>query len=174
MNAWYLRAPWWKLSLVMGALLAPFFTVMFRLGRDMGWAAAVPTGLLTAAICGPILGYMAWKQAHESISGAGSLPEDHLARAERAARRGAVPQEDELRQAALGIVEHRLLMLHATRVRALVSTASLLVVAVLLAVSHSPWWWMGVGFGLALLAFVLWTPAHLERRAQLLRRLDRG
>jgi hypothetical protein len=158
-NAWLLRAPWWKVSVVAGVLLAPFIIVAFRFISDMSWTAAVITGLIATAACGPMVGYMSSKQADESTSPAGPLPEEDRVRVERAARRGPVPAEDELREAALRIVEHRLFVLQVSRGSALGTTRVLLVGTVFLAVVHSPWWWLGLVAGLALLALVLVTPS---------------
>ncbi|WP_147332123.1 hypothetical protein [Geodermatophilus marinus] len=66
-------------------------------------------------------------------------------------------------------MEDRLLTLRATRTRALVLPAVLVLVTGSLAVARSPWWWLAVAAGLALVVPVLVVPARLERRAALLR-----
>ncbi|MGY1855361.1 hypothetical protein [Modestobacter sp. SYSU DS0290] len=169
MNAWLLRAPLWQVCLVMAVLLAPFLIAVFWVVRDMSPAATVSAGVVTAAICGPMVGYVTWRQTREFLPDAGSAPEPDQVEAERAARRGPVPEDDDVRAAALRIVEHRLALLQVNRSSALVSAAVVPLVAVFLTVAVSPWWWIGVVLGLALSALVLLTPAHLERRADLLR-----
>jgi MFS family permease len=170
-NAWLLRAPWWKLAFVMGALIAPFFVLMFGLTGDQSWTAALLMGLGVGVVCGPVLGYITASHVQDSMAASGSLSEGDRAVAERAARRGPVPEDDVVREAALGVVEDRLLVLRETRVQARVTAAILLVVAVLLAVTRSHWWWIAVVFCVGLVVLVLVAPVRLQRRAEL---LDRG
>ena len=168
-NAWMTRAPRWQLSVLMGLLVAPCFVLVFRLGRDTTWTTAVLTGLLTAAICAPVLGFMVARQIRDSVVAGGPLTDVDRAVAERAARRGPVPEDDALRLAALRIAEDRAAQLGTARVRACLFGAALLLVSVVLAVLTSPWWWTAAVFWAALLAVSLVAPGRLRRRIELLR-----
>jgi ElaB/YqjD/DUF883 family membrane-anchored ribosome-binding protein len=81
-----------------------------------------------------------------------------------------VPEDDGQRQAALRLVEDRLLTLQATRTRAAALPAVLALLTGVLAVTRSPWWWVAVAAAVALVPAVLLIPRRLQRRADLLRR----
>jgi hypothetical protein len=168
-NAWLLRAPWWKLGVVMGALVAPFFVLLFGLTDDRSWTTAAVMGVGLGVVCGPVLGYLMANQIRDSLAAGGPLSESDGVAVERAARRGPAPEDDAVREAALRVVEDRLIALHGTRVPARATAVGLLVVAVLLAVVQSPWWWIAVVLCLGLVAMVLMAPARLQRRAEVLR-----
>ncbi|SFE16029.1 hypothetical protein SAMN05216574_102297 [Blastococcus tunisiensis] len=170
MNAWLLRAAWWKLSIVVGLLLAPFFVLLFRLIGDRSWTAAVVLAVGVTVICAPGLGYLTANEVRDSMAAAEEVPEHERALVERAARRGPVPDDEGQREAALHLVEDRLLALRATRTRALTFSAVLVLVTGFFAVAQSAWWWIAVAATLALVALVLTTPVRLERRVELLRR----
>ncbi|MCF6742703.1 hypothetical protein E9529_00130 [Blastococcus sp. KM273128] len=170
MNAWLLRAPWWQVGIAMGVLLAPFAVLVLGLTGDRSWTAAVLLGVGAAVVCAPMLGFVTAHTVRDAMAAVEEVPEDQRAAVERAARRGAVPEDDALREAALHLVEDRLLTVHATRTRALALPAVLAVVAAFLAVAQSPWWWLGVAVAAALAVLVLVAPGRLERRAALLRR----
>jgi hypothetical protein len=184
MNAWLLRAPWWKLAIVTGLLLAPFFVLLLGLTGDRSWTAAVVSGVSVAVVCAPVLGYLTANALRDSTAAAEQVPEHERATVERAARRGPVPGDEGQREArrgpvpgdegqreaALHLAEDRLLTLRATRTRALTFLAALVLISGFFAVARSTWWWIAVGATLALIVLVLITPARLERRAALLRR----
>ncbi|MCZ2857664.1 hypothetical protein [Blastococcus sp. VKM Ac-2987] len=172
MDEWMLRAPWWKLAVAMGLLLAPFAVLLFRLTGDHSWPAAALMGVAGTVVCAPVLGFLTATTIQDSTAGAGQLPEHERAVVERAARRGPAPEDAGQREAALRLVEDRLLGLRATRTRALTSAAVLLVVSGFLAVARSPWWWLAAAACAALLVVVLAAPARLARRAELLRAGD--
>jgi type VI protein secretion system component VasK len=169
-NAWLLRAAWWHLAVVMGLLLAPFFVLLFRVAGDHSWTAAVVMGIGVAVICAPALVFMTAKGIRDSMVAAERVPAHERAVVERAARRGPVPEDDGQRQAALRLVEDRLLTLQATRTRAVALPTVLALLAGVLAVTRSPWWWVAVAAAVALVVGVLLIPRRLRRRADLLRR----
>jgi hypothetical protein len=69
-----------------------------------------------------------------------------------------VPEDDALREAALRVVEDRLIVVRGTRVRARATATILLLVSVLLAVLQSPWWWIAVVLCVGLLVLGPWPP----------------
>ena len=168
-----MRASWPKLSAVMAALICPFFVLLFRLRGDESWTAAIVMGVVVALVCGPVLGYLTAHQMRESMAASGPLTEDDHVLVERAARRGPVPEDGALREAALRVTEDRLVMLRQTRARALTLVLVVVLVTGLFAIARSPWWWTAVVACAALLALVVVTPARLRRRADLLRSTDR-
>lgn len=169
MNAWLLRAPWWQVTVVIGAVIGPFFVLLLRVGGDRSWPAAVLTGLAVTAVSSPVLGYATANQVRDSLEAGGTLSEHDRALVERAARRGPVPEADAARAAALRLVEHRLVVIDRSRVRARVTAVVLLAVVVVLALVQSSWWWIAVAACAGLLVLVLVTPGRLRRRAELLR-----
>jgi hypothetical protein len=168
-NAWLLRAPRWQLALVMGALLVPFVVLLFRLAGDRSWTAALLMGIAVTIVCAPVLGALTASAMRGARAASASLPEEDRALVERASRRGPVPADDDLREAALSLAEDRLTVLRSTRTRGLTATGVLVLLSGSLAVAQSAWWWAAVAAGAALLVLVLVTPARLERRTRLLR-----
>ncbi|MGY1694040.1 MULTISPECIES: hypothetical protein [unclassified Geodermatophilus] len=170
MNAWLLRASRWALTLVMGVLVAPLLVLGLRFVGDASWSSAVVTGVVVAVVCAPVLALLVARNTHDALDAFGPLPHGNRALVERAARRGPVPEDDEVRGAALRVVEGRLALLAQTRTRALLTTVVLVLLCAGLAVTASPWWWAGLVVCAGLLVLVLVTPARLRRRADLLRR----
>ena len=173
MNAWLMRASWPKLSAFMGALIFPFFVLLFRLRGDESRTAAIIMGVGVVLICGPVIGYVTAHQMRASMAASGPLAENDRIAVERAARRGPVPKDGALREAALRVTENRLVTLRQTRARALTLVLVLVLVTGFFAIARSPWWWTSVVACAALLALVVVTPARLRRRADLLRSTDR-
>jgi ABC-type transport system involved in cytochrome c biogenesis permease component len=172
-NAWLMRASWRQLSIVMAALICPFFVLLFRLGGDESWAAALIMGVGVAVVCGPVLGYLTAHEMQKSMAASGPLTEDDRVLVERATRRGPVPEDGALREAALRVTEDRLLVLRQTRAGALAFASVLVLVTGFFAIAQSAWWWIAVVACAALLVLVVIGPARLQRRAALLRSTDR-
>jgi hypothetical protein len=168
MNAWLLRAPWWQLGVVVGALICPIFVLLF--GQDgRSWPQALLMGFGVAVVCGPAIGYVLAREFRRSLAAAEPLSEDARIAVERATRRGPVPEDDDVRAAALRVVEDRLTAVRAGRPRASALLAVIAVVTGFLAVTGPDWWWIAVGACLVMLAVVLAAPARLRRRAEVLR-----
>ena len=169
MNAWLLRARWWQVAAVAFVVLAPLLVVLQRVLVHEPWTVAIVAGVAAAAGCAPVLAWISTRQLQDSMAAAGPLSEGDRVWVERAARRGPVPADPELRQAALRLAEDRLLTVRRTRTRALATTAVLTVVTGANAVLRSPWWWIAVGVCVGMLAIVLVAPSRVARRAALLR-----
>lgn len=172
-NAWLMRASWRKLSILMAVLVCPFFVLLFRLGAGESWPAALITGVGVAVVCGPVLGYLTAHEMQKSMAASGRLDEDDRDLVERATRRGPVPEDRALREAALRVTEDRLLVLRQTRAGALAFASVLVLVTGFFAIARSPWWWIAVVACAALLVLVVVGPARLKRRADMLRSTDR-
>jgi hypothetical protein len=168
-NAWLLRARWWQFAALSAALLAPVFVLLQRFLGHERWVPAAIVGSVTAAVCGPILALMLTGRWRDMMAAAGPLAEEDRASVERAARRGPVPADPQLREAARRLAEDRLLTLRRTRTRALVTMSVFVVLTAASAVLRSPWWWIAVGVCVGMLAVGLTVPARVERRAALLR-----
>lgn len=130
-------------------------------------------GVGVALICGPALGYLTAQEMRKWMAASGPLTEDDRVLVERAARRGPVPEDGALREAALRVTEDRLIVLRQTRARALTFASVLVLVTGLFAITQSPWWWIAVVASGALLVLVVVSPARLRRRAAMLRSTDR-
>ncbi len=124
-------------------------------------------------VCGPVLGYLTAHEMQKSVAAAGPLTEDDRVLVERAARRGPVPEDRALREAALLVTEDRLMVLRRTRARALTFASVLFLVTAFFAITQSPWWWIAVVACAALLVLVVVSPARLQQRADMLRSTDR-
>ena len=95
-------------------------------------------GAGVAVIGGPALGYLTAHEMKKSMAASGPLTEDDRVLVERAARRGPVPVDSALREAALRVTDDRLIALRHTRARALAFASVLVLVSVFCAVAQSP------------------------------------
>ena len=124
-------------------------------------------GVGVAVLCGPVLSHVVDREMRRTLAAGGPLTEDDRVLVERAARRGPVPTDDALREAALRVAEDRLVELRQTPSRGLAASVLLIVATGFLAVEQSPWWWIAVGACAAVLVVV--APARVQQRADLLR-----
>ena len=168
-NAGLMRLSRGQLAVVMGALICPFLVLLFRLGGERSWATASIMGVGVTVVCGPVLSYFIDREMRRWLAASGPLTVDDRVLVERAARRGPVPRDNALREAALRVAEDRLVVLRQTRSRAPATSVVLLLTTVFCAIAQSPWWWIAVGACAAILVLVLLAPAHVQRRAELLR-----
>jgi hypothetical protein len=80
-----------------------------------------------------------------------------------------VPDDPEVRAAALGVVEGQLELLRGQRVLQRVLWPVLLSGAIWAALTSSPWWWLGVPYFGGFLVLGLVMPRRLEQQVRVLR-----
>jgi hypothetical protein len=97
---WLLTAPWWALSLIAGCVQALGMTLAGRLLWSASWAEAVVSGVLIGTFFGAFMGPLMARMNRRFGEAAGDGPRDQLQWVARLARRGPVPEDAELRQAA--------------------------------------------------------------------------
>ena len=157
-------ASWWVLALVTGVPFGLVMGVVGALGSRSVYGAltgAVVGGVLFGAIMSVVLRRMQ-RRVPASYTAA---PDDLRRVATRAVRGGPVPQDPAVRAATLDLARFRLAELEGQRwwsaavfVLGAVGTAAL-------ALTRSPWWWLGT------LEFVFFLVLAVRQRRQLRRRV---
>ena len=166
-----LTAPWWALSLLTGTLYGLGMALSGRFLQGEDWTQAGVSGVLVGASFGAVMGPFAARMNRRFREAAGDLPPDRLRAAARLARRGAGPDDPELRRAA-----HRVALPQRdqlVRQRRWVLPVLALLTAFLLWEAlpdgePSAFSWLVVVLLLVLLAVHLLMARHLARRAELL------
>lgn len=165
-------APWWVLSLILGAsfgVLSALFRLVYDGGRDGGGVLGFVIGVLMTGIpFGLVMGPFTARQNRRAASAAGLEDRGELVTAGRAVTRGPVPTDPRLRTAAAKLAVHRLDELRRNRIVNL-SVLGLAVLAyVAAAIFWSPWWVVAVVFFAGALVYSVILPGRLERRVTLL------
>lgn len=121
--------------------------------------------MLFGAVTGPVL----HRQQRGVREAATRSPEGLSARVRRASWRGPVPQDPEVRAAARDLVLAQLAQYDKQRRWGPLAFGFFALLSLYLAITESPWFWLGVvGWTLAA-AGHLWMRNRLRRRAELLR-----
>jgi hypothetical protein len=157
------RGSAWRHGLLNGATFAVFMTAFYRL-QSGSWTVALVSGSIAAVIFGAVTGPIHARQQRRAEEAAGDLDRSAQRRAARAAVRGAVPDDPEVRAAAARLAAHRREEVERHRWW---TTAIFLVFAglgVWVAVTEQPWMWLGVAFFLSACVAQSWGPRHLRRR----------
>lgn len=164
-----LDAPWWVLGLVSGIPFGAVMAVTSLLdGGSVG--SAVVSAIVSGVIFGALMGVFQARMNRRAREAVGDVSADRAAVVHRSAVRGPVPDDPEVRGAAVRLVAHQLEQSRRNLVWSMVVFGAFLLLSVWLAVtSSSPWWWGGVVFWCAFIGFSLWVPARLGRRLALLR-----
>jgi xanthosine utilization system XapX-like protein len=158
----YLRsAPWWVLSLVIGAWTGVFYGLFEWLS---GQPNPVLSGVVFGTFFGLVMGPMAVRLRARQEAAIGQLPRDIERAAWRAAQRGPRPDNWEVRYAALRVARYHL-SLRTRRSRVFVWVFGLLIALIVYnAVTVSPASWLFVVVLVGLLGFHLWRVRHLRAR----------
>lgn len=169
-----LNAQWWQLSLVIGLIAGPLYgggmwVVQFsREGRPSSWISGLLAGVLFGVLFGAIGGpLVAWQsQRIRSVLGPQSGQDYPVVL--RAAGRGPVPADPELRRAAGRLAAHQLDVMTRMRVFTLPVLGLFCVLEAIEAVVTSAWYWLAAAFFAFVMAQSWWWRRRLRRRVELL------
>ncbi|MGY1856036.1 hypothetical protein [Modestobacter sp. SYSU DS0290] len=162
------RLPWWAQSLLVGLLCASAAFGAALLVTDDDPARSLPPVLLSGLVVGVAgaLGRVPNARRDDALyrEVTEGLGDDEARTAHRAARRGPVPADPRVRGAAVRLLDGRLTA--ATHLPGVTLAVLVLVggYTVVLALTGTPWWWLGTAVVLG--AAVSWyrEPARLRRR----------
>jgi hypothetical protein len=161
------RGSAWRHALVNGVTFAVLMTVFYRF-ESGSWTTGLFTGLLSAVIFGAVSGPIQARQQRQALEAAGDLGSDAQRRVSRAAGRGQVPSDPEVRAGAARLAAYRREEVERHRWW---TTAVFLAFAGLgawIAVTDQPWMWLGVAFFVLAAGAQQWMPRHYRRREALL------
>lgn len=164
-----LNAPTWVQSLLGGGLFGLLNTVTGRLVGGENWTEAAVGGAIGGLVLGAVMGPVLARRQRRAMDAVGIRSAAELRRAARAANRGPVPEDRELREAARRYALHQrgeILRLRRWGIPFLVVVVALTVWLALRA--DAVFWWFAVG--LSLFASVAYgvLPRRLARRADLI------
>jgi hypothetical protein len=168
-RTWLLYAARWLHCVVSGVLFGTFTVLASRFKDHESWTSSLVSGLAAGLFFGLAFGWWSYRQSVRARERLGTLGPDAVRAAWKATRRGVAPQDPEVRAAVLGLIEDQRALLRRQRVLHWVLWPLMTALAVWLALTESPWWWLAVPLGGVLFVAGLVTPERLERRAQVLR-----
>lgn len=170
-----MNAPWWQLSLIVGLIAGPLFGAGMGIalsvteGRSSdGWVPGFLGGVVFGVVAGAITGPIAAYQSQRTRSVLGPLSAEDYSVVLRAAGRGPLPADPELRRAAGRLAAYRVEV--TTRMRAFTFPVLGLffVLEAVQAVVTSAWYWLAAVFFALMLVQGWWEPRRLRRRIELL------
>jgi len=170
-RTWLSGAPRWVLSVWAGALFGAFMAISGVLRGD-GWPAALIGGAIGGLVFGAIMGPFAHRTYRRQRQAVGTASPDVERAAGRATWRGPVPEDPEVRAAALALINHQLAEARRRRTFSFSSLTLFSALYVVAALTWSPWWWGAAALFGVLLVMAVGMPGHLRRRADLLREAD--
>lgn len=170
MRAFLMTAPWWKLSLLTGVAFALLF------GAVMAIIVPAGTGLLVAlgagALFGLVMGPALARLNARARAVIGPMSTAQYGEVLRAARRGPVPADPQIREAATRLVRWRLDEAARHRTGLLVLVAILLALTVVRAIMGSPIDWFFVPIWVVVPVAHVWEQKRLRQRVALLEGQD--
>ncbi|MCD5351211.1 hypothetical protein [Kineosporia mesophila] len=170
MRTWLVGAPRWKLALVQGTFFGAglaIFAFFSSSGPEEGAArfiGPVVVGVVGGVVFGFFMGHVIANLNGALVRAAGLNDPHELRQAIRAGRRGSVPADPRIRQAALRVARHHLSEAErrgrSSRTLFAVFTLAYIAMATLL----SPWWLVTAAFFAALLVCTVIQPNRLTLR----------
>jgi hypothetical protein len=156
--------PWWAAA-VMGGVLFGLVMGAFTKLDGSSWTAAGVGALVTGIPFGLATGWWSARWQRGMKDAEGDLPPDKVCLAHRVAMGGAVPEDEEVRSAALRIAS-RYLADYTGRMRrpSIIMMVAILVGSVVGAVRESPWALLGALVPAVLLYSQWYWPRRLRRR----------
>ncbi|GLY32199.1 hypothetical protein [Kineosporia sp. NBRC 101731] len=164
MRSRLITAPWWVLALIVGTPVSAFLALFLHLTDPYLDFPGVLFALPAGAIVGLAVGRLTAETNAQTMEVAALDNQDELAQALRASRRGPVPTDPRIRQAA-----HRLAVLHLSRFKRQQTSAAWTFVPLCmlytgLAINSSPWWLLALAFFALMLALNRVLPTRTARR----------
>lgn len=163
-------APWWVLSIVLGSSFAAVIIVLLTIRVDGVFHPYIGVfGIAAGVFVGGVTGPRLVRQRTQSRAAIGDLDRRQRGQAIKAASRGAVPDDPEVRAAAARLIRYRLAEMARQRPSTIPFWVILSLVSVAFAVLQKPWWWVATAILVGFLVLSLVQPQRMKRR---LRALD--
>lgn len=152
-----------------GVWFGVFMVLFSRFSDHHSWAHAGIAGTISGAFYAALLSLFSRKRRREIFDSVADLLPAQRKEVLRAAGRGDVPADAMLRNRAAGLARRSSLEWLRWRTTNMVLLGVLLAVAVVMALTGSPWWWLAVAAFVAGLIRTWTWPQRLARRAERLR-----
>jgi hypothetical protein len=160
-------SPWWVQGLVYGTFFGVFMTLFYR-WQTGGWLAAALGGLSGGIFFGLFMGVFMSRLNRRMLAGLHDLAPEERREVLRASWRGPVPLDGHRRAAARVLLQKRRDETVRTMRWSITVFVGALVLEAFLAITRSPWWWLGAALFLGFLIWSVTTPARMDRRLALL------
>jgi hypothetical protein len=167
-RTWLLDQPRWKRAVVLGTTFGAFMTLYVGLIKDVSWVGAALEGAVAGALFGPVASWTMFPREAVLRAVVAGARTGSRRQVSRAAWRGPVPSDPDVRAAASAVIAYQLPILERQRRWAPFFYLFMIFVAGALALTGSPWYWAAAAFFGAVLVVQLVLPGHLRRRAELL------
>ena len=168
MRTYLADAPRWVLGVVTGVPFGAATGVYTTIDEPTSWTEAIVAGLIVGVIFGAAMAYSLDQRRREVRAAAGELPANKVKVARRAAHRGPVPTDPEIRAAARRIAIQLLDRFFRGRKLSIAVMALVVVFGVGMALTGSPWRLLyALGAVTALINQRYW-PIRIRRRIALL------
>jgi hypothetical protein len=162
-----LHAPAWVLGLVDGTLFALVWILLTRFGGGDSWSTAVVYGVVAGVVFGALMSRVQHRQQQGLREVAARSPEGLSRRVRRAASRGPVPEDPQIREAARGLARAQLGRYEQQRWASPFFVLVALLSA-LLAVTDTAWWWLAAVVWIGAAVWHPYARDRLRRRVALL------
>jgi hypothetical protein len=162
-------APKWVVAVIAGTYFGTGMGIFIK-SDGSSWTETIIGALTLGVAFGiPAAFWFDKERRRQSCAAQGDLPTDKLKSAHRAAERGPIPEDPEVRAAALRIATHHLQQLpHAPRLVAIGSPVLFLIITVIGSVTDSPWYLIIAVVPVFILIGQVSLPRRTPRRIELL------
>jgi hypothetical protein len=168
MRTYPANLPRWALALATGLPFGTAMGITFKIAGSASWTTAAVGGLIVGVGFGLAIAFAIDKRRREVRAAIGDLPADMSRAARRAADRGPIPADPEIRATALRLANDQLHRFRSVQKPFVVLAVLLLVSSVGQAVTTSAWYLPEVLVSLLLLMGRWYWPKRLRRRIELL------
>jgi Flp pilus assembly protein TadB len=169
MRAYLSKAPRWIMAVIIGLPFGIMMGIYTKIDGPMSSAGAVLEGLVAGVFFGVAMAFSIDKRRRAMRAAVGDLPTGEAKAARRAADRGPIPTDPEIRAAAVRIATQQLDLLRPVlRRRFIVAMVLLLTFSVVGAVIESPWYLLYALVPALLLTSLWYLPRRIRRRIRLL------
>jgi len=168
MRGYMSGAPKWVVAVIAGTFFGTGMGISIK-SDDSSWTETIISALVLGVAFGIPAAFWFDKQRRQTRAAQGDLPTDKLKSAHHAAERGPIPEDPEVRAAALRIATHHLQQLQqAARLVAIGWPVAFLIVIVIGSVTDSPWYLIFAVAPIFMLVAQLSLPRRARRRIELL------
>ncbi|MFI6833732.1 hypothetical protein ACIBG5_41930 [Kribbella sp. NPDC050241] len=161
-------APKWVVALIMGTGFGAGMGIFIK-NDGSSWAETLVSGLILSVAFGIPMAFLFDKEQRQMRAVAGDIPTETWKSAYRAAASGPIPEDPEVRAAALRIATHQLRQDGQMPRPVRIGTALLVLTAsVIQSVADSPWYLLFAVAPVFILVSHLYLPRRSLRRIELL------
>jgi Flp pilus assembly protein TadB len=170
MRAYLSKAPRWITAPIIGLPFGIMMGIYTKIDGPTSWLGAVLGGLVGGVFFGAVMAFSLDKRRRSMRAAVGDLPTGEAKAARRAADRGPIPTDPEIRAAAVRIATQQQLDLLCPVSRRLFIVAMVLSLtfSVVGAVTESPWYLLYALVPALLLTSQWYLPRRIRRRIKLL------